>query len=323
MRFFCFHLFKQLPTPQHLNTSTPQHLNTSTPQHLNTSTPQHLNTSTPQHLNTSTPQHLNTSTPQSIDSSPYHQPETQLPPWAVRAGLRFVFEVPFNNIAANTVPDNKTIAQSISHILKSKGPIGFYSGGNIELLRSTIWLPRMWMLENAPQHLQSDLTIQSPHAIHSLTACGVAATEAVFMPLFRIRNAAMLSNSTSIFAHKSHILNTLYAGNLPKSIATFISWDAYLYANSTAEHYFTDSRTASVLLTSSAQLASAIVTTPLYVVILNRQHPTDHCTRPFWQSLSHQYRLHGMPLFYRTAAIGSGHLVLQALLTNFSCSISY
>jgi hypothetical protein len=37
---------------------------------------------------------------------------------ALRAAMRFAVEVPFNNIALNTVPDGFTTGQSIAHILK-------------------------------------------------------------------------------------------------------------------------------------------------------------------------------------------------------------
>jgi hypothetical protein len=67
---------------------------------------------------------------------------------ALRAAMRFAVEVPFNNIALNTVPDGFTTGQSIAHILKQKGVVGFYSGASVEVLRSALWYPRMQLMKD-------------------------------------------------------------------------------------------------------------------------------------------------------------------------------
>lgn len=75
-----------------------------------------------------------------------------LDPATLRTGMRFAVEVPFNNIALNTVPDGLTTRQSIAHILKQKGILGFYSGTPIEILRSALWYPRMQLMKD-PWHI--------------------------------------------------------------------------------------------------------------------------------------------------------------------------
>lgn len=250
-------------------------------------------------------------------SSEEAPPYLEIPTWLQRAGLRFVAEVPYNNIAANTVPGCKSILRSLQHILTHKGYAGFYSGGTLEMVRSGIWWPRMWLLDNAPHAIQTYHPLLDSHSVvNTLTAASVTSLEGVFMPLFRWRNAQMLASTKMTQAQINHLFKTLYAGTLLKSAATFPSWLAFLYSNDVASHYFPDSKAAQMGLTSATQLLAAIATAPLYVVILLRQHPSDPCNKPFWQSLSHQYRLYGMPLFQRTATIGAGHLILQGILTN-------
>lgn len=66
----------------------------------------------------------------------------------LRVAMRFAVEVPFNNVALNTVPDGLTVRQSIAHILTQKGIFGFYSGAQIEVLRSVLWYPRMQLMKD-------------------------------------------------------------------------------------------------------------------------------------------------------------------------------
>ncbi|MDP3641242.1 MAG: hypothetical protein Q8R43_02275 [Alphaproteobacteria bacterium] len=66
----------------------------------------------------------------------------------LRAAMRFAVEVPFNNVALNTVPEGLTARQSIAHILKQKGILGFYSGASIEVLRSALWYLRVQLMND-------------------------------------------------------------------------------------------------------------------------------------------------------------------------------
>lgn len=66
----------------------------------------------------------------------------------LRALARFAVEVPFNNVALNTVPEGLTVRQSIAYIFKQKGILGFYSGASIEILRSGLWYLRVQLMND-------------------------------------------------------------------------------------------------------------------------------------------------------------------------------
>lgn len=78
----------------------------------------------------------------------------------LRAAVRFAVEVPFNNVALNTVPDGLTAGQSIAHILKQKGIFGFYSGASIEILRSVLLYFRVPLMKNPWRVLMPECFVQ-------------------------------------------------------------------------------------------------------------------------------------------------------------------
>ena len=225
----------------------------------------------------------------------------------LRAGLRFAVEVPFNNVAANSISKGSRVRDSLRGIFSSKGMCGFYAGGSMEAARSLLWYPRMWII-----HQGADL----PCGLNSIAqAIGVAALEAATMPLFRARTAMMVE-SRETFRHEiSKVLKTAYSGTGLRTSASWVSWYVYFETDAFARQYFKDNHLALGVVTVSSQVGVAVLTAPIYVVLINRQKLTDPCELSFWDSVGHHYKLHGSTIFYRTAKLGAAHLTLQAVLT--------
>lgn len=227
----------------------------------------------------------------------------------LRAGLRFAVEVPFNNVAANSISKGSRVTDSLKGIVSLKGIWGFYAGGSMEAARSLLWYPRMWIIQQG-----ADL----PYGLSSIAqATGVAALEAATMPLFRFRTVMMVE-SKEVFRHEiSKVLKTAYSGTGLRTSASWVSWYAYFEADALARHYFKDNHLAAGVVTVSSQVGVAALTAPIYVVLINRQKLTDPCELSFCYSVGHHYKLHGSTIFYRTAKLGAVHLALQAALTMF------
>jgi hypothetical protein len=231
----------------------------------------------------------------------------------MRAGLRFAVEVPINNIAANTVPNGLSTVESIRQIFKNKGAGGFYSGASIEFFRSALWYPRMWIIEEGkglPKEYR-DVAV----------AGGITSLEAVTMPLFRLRTAMMVEPFGSVTHNWRHVLSTMYSGTLLRSSATFPSWFLLNKVQAEAKSRWPNAPFAEGVAVTATQVGVALATSPIYVVLINRQKLTDPCNLPFLEALSHHYKCHGLPVFYRTAMFGAVHLGLQGALTVFALHI--
>jgi hypothetical protein len=111
------------------------------------------------------------------------------------------------------------------------------------------------------------------------------------------------------------VLRTAYSGTCLRSSASWVSWFVYFETDALANKYFNDNYLVVGGLTAGSQLLAAALTAPIYVVLINRQKLTEPCNLAFWRAVSHHYKLHGLPIFTRTAKLGAGHLVLQAALT--------
>lgn len=248
----------------------------------------------------------------------------------VRTAMRFAVEVPFNNIALNTVPEGLTTLQSIAHILKQKGILGFYSGTLIEIVRSALWYPRMQLMKDPWQvcvpvgFLES---IQSGDSIRDINinfveydksasiAANLAAFEMVVMPLFRLRNALMLHPLQNILDKSSHISETLYAGSALRGGTTFASWYTFFKAQEYAKEHWESSPLTQAAFTTGTQMMVGAVSAPLYVVMVNRQKLTNPCVLPFWESVRETYLKQGAHVFTRSAKFGAAHSGIQAALT--------
>lgn len=230
-----------------------------------------------------------------------------LDPATIRAGLRFAVEVPFNNLAANTVSQGCGVMSSIKNILNQKGVLGFYAGGTMEAGRSLLWYPRMWFIQ------QGDGVSEEFRSISKAT--GISLMEALAMPLFRIRTAMMVESKERFRQELLNVLRTGYAGTGLRSSATWISWYVFFETDAFAKQYFKDNSFLASSFTACSQVGVAALTAPMYVVLINRQKLTDPCSLPFWDALGYHYKRYGLPIFYRTAKLGAGHLALQAGLT--------
>jgi hypothetical protein len=228
-------------------------------------------------------------------------------PATLRATLRFAVEVPFNNVAANTVSKGSNVTESLMDIFSLKGVLGFYAGGSMEAARSLLWYPRMWII-------QQGATV-SEELIPFTQATGVSALEAAAMPLFRVRTAMMVESKARFRRELYNVLRTAYSGTWLRSTASWVSWFVYFETDAWAKHNFQDNHLVAGVLTASSQLAVAAMTSPNYVVLINRQKLTEPCDLPFVEAVCHHYKCHGFTIFYRTAKLGAAHLVLQAALT--------
>lgn len=238
----------------------------------------------------------------------------------LRTVMRFAIEVPFNNIALNTVPEGLTTRQSISHILKQKGVRGFFSGSPIELVRSALWYPRMQLM-NEPwkvcvpvRSLESTLDFVE-YDPHVSTATNLAAFEMIVMPLFRVRNVFMLHPLQNILDKASHIGETLYAGSALRGGITFASWYSFFKAQEYAKEHLESSPLSQAAFTTGTQMVVGAVTAPLYIVMVNRQKLTNPCELPFLESAWETYLKQGAHVFVRTAKFGAAHAGVQAALT--------
>lgn len=220
----------------------------------------------------------------------------------LRTGMRFAIEVPLNNISANIVSAGRPLIDSARHIIKTKGIKGFYSGGSIELLYSTLWYPRMRLLQKGTDN------------VHSIAA-SITALEALTMPLYRMRTALMVEQRSTVQKHIVYILKTVYRGTLLRAAPTFLSWDAFLLTQAYSKQYMKESPLRSMALTTGTQMGIAFAMAPIYVVLINRQKLTEPCSLPFLQSLKHHYIHFGAPLYARTACFGAALLGMQAVLT--------
>lgn len=229
----------------------------------------------------------------------------------LRAGLRLAVEVPFNNIAINTVPDGLTFLQSSQHIFKHKGISGFYSGAFIEILRSGLWYPRMKVMEN-PYSIGLNIRDHDPHL---LRAANLTALEVIAMPLFRLRTVLMLHPFQSVVDSAPHIAQTLYAGSFLRGSATFTSWYAFFKAQDFASTQWSKQPWVQVAFTTVTQVITGIMTAPLYVVMINRQKLTNPCKSYFLQSAWQTYLNQGAHVFIRTAKFGAFHSGIQGALT--------
>lgn len=238
----------------------------------------------------------------------------------LRTGMRFAVEVLFNNIALNTVPDGVTTRQSIAHILKQKGIVGFYSGAPIEVLRSALWYPRMqlmnepWKVGVPVGALKSSLDFVEYDKSVSI-AVNLAAFEMAVMPLFRVRNAWMLHSFQNILDKATHISETLYAGSVLRGGITFISWYSFFKAQEYAKEHWESRSLSQAAFTTGTQMLVGGVTAPLYVVMINRQKLTNPCSLPFLESVRETYLKQGAHVFARSAKFGAAHAGVQAVLT--------
>ena len=239
----------------------------------------------------------------------------------LRTAVRFAVEVPFNNVALNTVPEGLTARQSIAHILKQKGVLGFYSGAPIEILRSLLWYPRMQLMKDSwniyiPVGSLEDGNINFVECDpHVSTSVNLAAFEMGVMPLFRIRNAFMLHPFQSILDNGSHIGKTLYAGGTLRGGITFASWYTFFKAQEYAKDHWENNSLLQGAFTTGAQMVVGGLVAPLYVVMINRQKLTNPCVFPFWKSAWSIYLKQGSHVYIRSAKFGAAHAGMQAALT--------
>ena len=248
----------------------------------------------------------------------------------VRTAMRFAVEVPFNNIAMNTVPDGLTTHQSIAHILKQKGVRGFYSGSPIELLRSVLWYPRMQLMNDpwkvcvpvgsfqATQEGESTREFNInwvEYAPYVSTAANLAGFEMIVMPLFRVRSALMLHPMKSVIESAPHIIDSLYAGSILRGGTTFASWAAFFKAQEYAKDHWENYPLAQAAFIMGTQMLVGAATAPLYVVMINRQKLTNPCDLPLFASAWETYLKQGSHVFIRSAKFGAAHAGVQAALT--------
>jgi hypothetical protein len=255
----------------------------------------------------------------------------------LRAALRFAVEVPITTVAINTVPNVLTSKQSIENIFKHKGILGFYSGTPIEFLRSLLWHKRMQLM-NDPWRIgiptcewemqkqasgdedsngsYLEVTLIPREYDRSLSiAANLGAFEMAYMPLFRMRTACMLSTIREIRENMARADFSLYSGGYLRGVATFASWYSFFKAQDFANKHLSDHSFAQIGLVTASQAAVGAVTSPLYVVMINRQKLTDPCALPFFDSTWKTYQLHGSQVFWRAAKFGAGHSAVQAALT--------
>jgi hypothetical protein len=255
----------------------------------------------------------------------------------LRAGLRFAVEVPLTTVAINTVPNGLTSKKSIEHILQNKGVFGFYSGTPIEILRSSLWYKRMQLmndpwrigiptyeLETQKHDRDDDVANDSYLAVTLIPreydrsvsiAANLAVFEMVCMPLFRMRTACMLSTIKDIKENMVKADFSLYSGGYLRGAATFLSWYSFYKAQDFVNKHLSDHSFAQVGLLTASQAAVGAVTSPLYVVMINRQKLTDPSALPFFDSAWKTYRYQGSHVFWRAAKFGAGHSAVQAGLT--------
>lgn len=234
-----------------------------------------------------------------------------------RVGLRLLVELPFNNISFNMLTDGRSLKESFQHIFRTKGMSGLYSGMPIEAVRSLLWYPRMWALQEGPAFLERKMCFHNKdnHIISHLAAAGISGVEALTMPLYRVRTALMVEEKETVKRQFVQLMRTLYTGTVLRTVPLFFTWDAFLLTKIYAQKKFPDSPGTVFAISTLTQASMGVLMTPIYVVLVNRQKLTNPCTLPFLQSLRHHYTLHGMPIFVRTAGIGFILLGVQAALT--------
>ncbi len=248
----------------------------------------------------------------------------------LRAAMRFAVEVPFNNVALNTVPDGLTTRQSIAHILKQKGILGFYSGSPIEVLRSALWYPRMQLMKDpwkvcAPVGSFKPSTDEDSIRGFNINfveydpdisiATNLAAFEMAVMPLFRVRNACMLHSFQSVLENVSHMGKTLYVGSFLRGGTTFVNWASFSKAQGYAKEHWEGDPLLQGAFTTGTQMVVGGATAPFYVVMINRQKLTNPCVLSFLASLRETYFTQGSHVFMRSAKFGAAHSGVQAVLT--------
>lgn len=226
-----------------------------------------------------------------------------------RAALRFVVEVPAATIATNATSQGSSVSRSIRNILTRDGVFGFYKAIPVEIGRSALWYPRMGIMQES-----KEVSTQYKPLVQSV---GVAIIEAASMPLFRARTALMVESREKFFHEILSVLKTAYTGTGLRFVATWFSWGVYFKTDSLTKEHLKDNPFLAASFIGCSQAGAAVLTAPIYVVLINRQKLTDPCELPFFEALGQHYKRHGLPIFYRTAKLGAVHLVLQAALTNF------
>jgi hypothetical protein len=187
---------------------------------------------------------------------------------------------------------------------------------SVEVLRSGLWYPRMWLLQQGSSQA-ADLLHLSDHknmTIH-LAAAGVTGLEALTMPLYRVRTALMVEHKDTVRRNIVQVFRTLYTGTGLRSIPTFLTWDAFLFAQAYAKEHMSDRPISRLAFTTGTQMGMAVIMAPIFVVLINRQKLTNPSHLPFWDALKFHYQHHGLPIFARTAGLGAILLGVQAGLT--------
>lgn len=232
----------------------------------------------------------------------------------VRSGLRVLCEVPLANISTNAVTACSPVWTAAKDIFHTKGFSGFYSGISAESARALLWYPRMWILRNGPNYYANNVGCSASTGEY-LTAATITAFESVLMPLYRYRTALMAEQREVVKRSTQQILRSAYSGTALRATPTFISWAVFLKSEAYAKQHYANAPVVNSLITMGPQILIGFLSSPIYVVLLNRQKLTEPCNMAFIPAVKHYYARCGSSVFLQNGIMGAAMMGVGTLIT--------